>query len=575
MFSNAQTFTIEQAKNIFTTLAQEKIITRSFKNQIVTLIDEKNWDVLHFIETINFAPEERLGEILIVGARTSFNTPTFTKNGILRICLDNYRKKGEKDRGGWVVYPPLSSLPETIPVNQTIQQKDPRKKPNILKLLNALKKIQLIDNQVYNEVLGVDFRTTTDFIRLIIERNDFYEYYPIVKQAQLKILADLRKNEIVSEINYQKYINSYQNYALHNWADILKDCKNALVIDYQNFPQKPLDFYSLLYQKVKEILPEFDYKDLKIKGKKINDDYRYVDYVSIKIQEAEYQQFITDNIYYLPVPDNQLIRHNHRENELELVNDFLRDRGDLRRFYWVKPFYFPQHLDPPKVGLILLDSSQTNIFGELISPQPDQLNYSHFFAKNFTRKHLKEKIDTYISKNIITQLSNNEIDSVITEIIRNKPEYLFNHLPFPIFQPRIPDSWEMDSDSLDQLSFHETIKQNFAGIDRLTKGLIKIQDYKLEKKAGFLGIDSIANNTDINSFVYSLIIKCLDKSYSFDSQGFEIFNRLPQFFNQLLKEQNSKLQLYLLDDWQWLLLSDEQLNYFRQTEPEIFKYLKE
>jgi hypothetical protein len=565
--SKAQTFTNEQAKEIFTILAQEKVITQSFKNQIITHIDEKNWDKLHYIEAFNLIPEEELSEVFIHRIVPDSGNFIFTKNNILRICLDNYRQKGEKTQGGWVVYPPLSVKPEQIIDNQIITKKSSLNKSKTTKLLSILKNTQLINNQAYNDALSNNYSTFSEAVRFVIERNIFYDTYPIIKQQQVNVLADLQKKDFLSEANYKKYINTYQNYELHNWIDILADCKNALVIDYQNFPKEPIEYYQQLFKKVKEILPEFDYKNLEIKTQEVDiDTYQYI---STKIQDIEYQQHIVFTLYYQSSPANELSSYMNKENELELVNDFLRDRDDARRFYWVRPFQFSQ-FNPPKAGLILLDSSQTDVFGEFISPDKKEIKVSHFFDSSFKRKSLQEKIKTYISKNIIRQLPDNELDSLITGIIRDKPKHLFNHLPFPKFYP-----FNYEYDSTNQINISLSIQKKFMEIINVIQSLIQINEYKLEK------LPNLQKSIDSDEFAqeelefYNLKVNHSNKIFEINGSLSVLIGGLPNLMNQIMENNHIKAKFFELGSGEWLYLNEKQLNYLRENEPEVFKYLKD
>lgn len=178
-----------------------------------------------------------------------------------------------------------------------------------LKTLNDYLNLGLIDEDTYGEGLerirSNEINSELKLTVFVWERIQFYKVFRPQKDAQIKDIIELRKLGLLSEWNTEELLASYKPLSLLTGQEIFSARSDVVVLDERNLPQKPAEAYAIIFQQLKTILPDFDYRNLKVRFEYVPADKIYRErpsldaVISMKIKRKKYEH----RYFYMTIPD--------------------------------------------------------------------------------------------------------------------------------------------------------------------------------------------------------------------------------------------------------------------------------
>jgi hypothetical protein len=171
--------------------------------------------------------------------------------------------------GGWVVYPPFSSMN---------------------------REYGLIHHE--GQVVGYAAQRVT-----------YYEDYKINYAKEIAFLQNLVEKEVMSQENYRRLVASYQPYELKEKFDFLPYCKQSLVFELSAYSLEPEVYYANIFAEIRKIIPDFNYENLEIKINSEDDSnpefLKQTANISFEVNGRKYLNiFFHDYVRKVPQPDD-------------------------------------------------------------------------------------------------------------------------------------------------------------------------------------------------------------------------------------------------------------------------------
>jgi hypothetical protein len=180
-----------------------------------------------------------------------------------------------------------------------------------------------------------------------------------------KQLADqLYSKKICSEQGYRSLLNEIESNQLTNSLDFLNYCDKAVIINLNNYPEKPQDYLEKIHSDVSKPLPELTFTDFKFKvvldsTNSFDDNKFYKFVVSLKSNGKIYRQ---ESSYHLhSVSKNEYFGGKIDQQQFyKIFNKILADLQSPYRLHEVKSF--PVNSDNwYKFGIIALTKDQADM----------------------------------------------------------------------------------------------------------------------------------------------------------------------------------------------------------------------
>lgn len=318
---------------------------------------------------------------------------------------------------GYTVYPPINFPTWSDRVGYIHKNRSVVGKTRT-RTLNDLLKIGLIDQRIYDEALpkiqSNELYLEQYLLEDLVNRTVYYEDFVGNKNEELGLLDKLKKVNILSEKGYTSLLSSYKPYEIKRKFDYLPYCNNALVCDLKKYPIESKNCYPLIFDEIKKILPEFDYKNFNIDTKigeygkdMLRQDFKIEFSVDNKTYTSSFlDKFIKKEPQSWDKPDS-LARIS--EEFYNGINKFLKDKNSSNQLYFVRRIdgaigytYRAENT----FGLILMTKQQRDAWGEYLEEFSTE-NHDNTFNTEGVQKLIKE----YDQIGLFKHLTATEIDS--------------------------------------------------------------------------------------------------------------------------------------------------------------------
>ncbi len=267
------------------------------------------------------------------------------------------------------------------------------------KTMEDLFQIGLITEEVYNKFLEVKpkikertERMSLLYVKKIIED---IEGFDDENKEQIKFIKELYEARLLEKSSMEK-LSIYKEKKLKSDEEILSHSKQVKIFDENDFSADNIqEGYQQIFEELKQIIPGFDFSDLKISFEKEKD---------VKVKRVEIQiEFKSNNTTYKLQDFYDYLKEGEKlefkiSSELNsVINKYLRDVNSTKRLHQMSGYKYSKHT------FLYLNKKQRTIWEK-------EGEYSGFFKMNFTFDN---------------QFSTAEIEKIIKKLKKKK---FFKHL---------------------------------------------------------------------------------------------------------------------------------------------------
>jgi hypothetical protein len=435
------------------------------------------------------------------------------------------------------------------------------------KTLKDLLKIGLITQRIYDEtwpkIQTNELYLEVKVLDYLVQRTNYYEDFDGNKKRELALLNNLENNKIISKNSHKNLLKTYKPYEIKTKFDYLVYCNDAIVVDLKQYSLNPEVYYPLIFNKIKSILPEFNYTNLSIKITE-NDKYDKTlieQKVSIRFElnGRIYKNTFWHN-FVKKTPDSLDKKEEIapiREDFHKGINKWLADINSTKRLYFANSAFQEQAGQPwlsdNFIGLILLDEKQFKAWGDY-TPYFMQMQ-SH--DNTFNTEGVQNIIREYEKIGLVNHLSKTEIDSAKMKIEETEID---NYASILSFFPKNIVYFDWESGNLENP--YEEITLDFAAASR--------------------GIFTPTNITD--NFKKDWKNKATQYGFTFKNKRYEaeleiktdwLDPKFEQLIEQALKEQDAETAIYSCvsngQESGYVLLNKSQYDYLKKFHPKFFE----
>jgi len=280
--------------------------------------------------------------------------------------------------------------------------------------LNDLKAIGLIDEMVYQACKkGLEDHSIKDepeLLNFAFQMSMYYANYDRLKRRQAAYISKLADAGLITKACEDSILHSYKPYELKEEVDILAYSDRYRMVDLRGVEADPAIIYPIIFDKIKELLPDFHYTDLQTRliEKLESDLVKQSLMLSFSVGERVY----THTLYYnfrkkVPDPTDPDTPSRVNQDFHKGVNKWLTDLSSPYRLY---PVNLPEEGKGPyghnKLGLLLLKKGEA----ELISEDGYFLSHESF-DNRLSQDNIRKIIKEFSDKGFFRHLSTREIDS--------------------------------------------------------------------------------------------------------------------------------------------------------------------
>ncbi|MEO8404209.1 MAG: hypothetical protein ABI480_06430 [Chitinophagaceae bacterium] len=416
----AQQITQQEAEVFADKLLKTQILSAKGKELLLQRIKEKKIEVEHrsTVKPITYTTDSLMKETIL-----EFCSRAFINSQVFR---EINRTKTEQQivpedsmiRQGWTIYPPLSALggrrdgfkyDNIHPKRSTFGQTRTR-------TLNDFKSIGLISDLVYKDCMeGLKDSSLNDepeLVSYMAERSIYYHYYDFNKKEQEEYIDGLVEMGLLTTEARQHLLDSYKTYELKTIPEMLEFSKRYVLIDLSDQEPVPAKIYPLIFEKLKAILPEFQYQHLitTVLEKKDKDLIRedvklsFTDngntYTHVFFHDYRHEKFD-------PIDTESITRID--QDFHKIINKWLADKESDDRLYTLNISH--THRSPyggKAMGFLLLKKGEA----KKIATDPYIIS-DESFDPRLSRKNLGKFIDDFSNEGFFSHLSKAEMDSAI------------------------------------------------------------------------------------------------------------------------------------------------------------------
>lgn len=233
--------------------------------------------------------------------------------------------------------------------------------------LNDVYALGLIDEKIYEEAkkqLRWELVINEyELFRFLTSRSVYYQYYDFNKSEQVKYIQKLADAGILKKQTLPVILNEYHDHKLLTIPQILEFSHRYVVADLNRFENSPGLIYRIIFDKIKTILPGFQYSGLTVELKEIPEGelIRQDLQLGFTIEGRLYVHSFYHNYrkeHYGP-NDEKLPEPKVDENFHKGINQWLSDVNSEYRLYTIR--YFNEESNQyhnDKIGLLLLKQGE-------------------------------------------------------------------------------------------------------------------------------------------------------------------------------------------------------------------------
>jgi hypothetical protein len=421
--SMAQQITRQEANMYADKLVEKQILSASGKQLLLRQLKNNELKVEHrsVVKPISYVEDSLRKESIL-----QFCAMAFEYSKIFRGMYDTkieqrIAREDSLIRGGWTMYPPGRrdfKADYIHPTRSTYGWTRTR-------TLNDFKSIGLINDLVYRDCLeklkDSALKDEGELVSFMNQRSIYYDYYDFNKNEQAAYIDSLVAMGLLTTTGRQQLLNNYTDYKLNTIPDMLQFSDRYLLIDMSDKEPIPARVYPLIFEKIKTILPDFQYEHLTttVIDCKESDLIRQDIKLSFMADGHTYTTVFFHNYRhekYDPV-DLRVAPAKIDENFHKGINKWLTDKESPYRLYSIN---IPDNNKGPfggnKKGLLLLKEGEA----QKISTEPNIISFEVFDTR-MSRKNRGKFINDFSDNGFFSHLSKAEIDSAKEKVGNSDP----------------------------------------------------------------------------------------------------------------------------------------------------------
>ena len=317
-------------------------------------------------------------------------------------------------------------------------------------------------------------------IMKIMENQELETYF--APEMVKKILEKMQRIGVIRGPGVNKILALAQKNELVDPNQILAECEKAVVINLNDYPDRPEGYMQRVYEQIASVLPELGFTEFAVKVESYKSNYdTSLDYRTI-VSLTNNGRMYSHSAFYSPAdydkngrPDNE---GKLGETFTVIFNQILKDRSSPFRIHRTTPVSDYGGRKLGILGFIALTKEQADSIhagGSYLS-----LDYPNF-RKPITSDDIKNAINTYKEIGLLTHLSAQELDSSLRVINEMEVNYYSDILSS--FKNLV---FEIDLEYGVNDKQYKEVKQNIALISKGNFNPTRIIDnYNYEKRQKF------------------------------------------------------------------------------------------
>ncbi|WP_052600370.1 hypothetical protein [Aureispira sp. CCB-QB1] len=285
-----------------------------------------------------------------------------------------------------------------------------------IKTLNDFNEIGLINENVFQDVLKA-IKNKEVFIEFFMvqkctDRMHYYNQYETNKSRQIELLRSLKNIKLISDKDFEEINTSYRKWELKEKFEFLRYCKKAKTFNLEDYPNNPIKAFPLIFEEIKNIVPNFNYKNLTVTLTKEDDQYSYglIEVkinISLEVNGKIYSKTsFYDFVNVIPNEEIQIDTSLKILHEIQsIVNKVLVDQDSKERLYFANKRGNYSAYNNKEFGLILMNEREYKAWGNLDPYFLSQENHDN----SLNSKNIDEIIKDLLKMGLFKHLSNKEI----------------------------------------------------------------------------------------------------------------------------------------------------------------------
>ena len=561
--SQAQGLSKDEIAQFANKLFEKKILNEKGKTD---LINNGEYDIEHVVtmtdppkaETLKTKKDKVTKEDILQFCVRAFASEFAYRSNKKNWKIEKRIKPEDSLRDHWTVSPfPLDMMEANLihPSRSTIGSTRTR-------TLNDFLELSLIDSLTYNDakqkLSELKIQTEVELLAYLYERQVFYTNYDSLKAEQIAYIKKLLDNGLLSSAVYKRLINSYKEYEIKSKQDIVTSCNKALRFDLAKYAADPTLIYPAIFDSIKNILPDFNYKDLTVKkfekpGYDLIEETVQISFLADTVKYSH--KFFHDFKRQTPDPnikkeDNKISSDFHKG-----INKYLTDIDSKYRLHFI---IFPDETSvygQKEFGLILLTKDERGIIA-------DDFDTYRFGAENYDQHLSSKKIKAFINEfneqGFFKHLTNAEFEQG-TELISNREINSIEDILDCFPKTLVVFDWE--TGNLEN-PYEEILKR----FEATSRGAFYVSDIVDEYKKGWKKAKEVKFAFTLNGKRYEKLLRFKDDWLA------------PEFLELIktaLKENSIDGNIYYcIDNGQesgYIFLSDSQLKFIQTNYPQLLK----
>lgn len=437
------------------------------------------------------------------------------------------------------------------------------------RLLNDLLKIGLINQHIYDETLpkikSNALFLETYLLDFVSQRAVYYEDFEENKKEELDLLNNLKNHKILSEDGYNRLIASYKPFEIKSKSEYIAYCNDALVFNSRDYSQNPEEYYPLIFNAIKKILPDFNYKNLTIKlTENPNRGDEFIEQratISFEVNGITYK-----NTFWQDLINKDSTKENNKQQMPPVrdefhkgINKWLADINSDKRLYFANNptpegmTGMPPLFGDKVFGLILLDQQQFKAWGDYMPYFMLMQSHDNTFNTEGVQKIIRE----YEQIGLFSHLSKTEIDSAKLKVDESE---IKNYQDILLCFPKNIVYFDLESGNLENP--YEELTLDFAATSRGVFTPTEIIDNFLQDE-----------RNDNTKYGFTFKGKLYETNLKMNRDWLDL--QFLELIKQALKEQNIDGDIYYcLNNGQeagYIFLNKTQYDYLKKYQPKFFE----
>ena len=268
-----------------------------------------------------------------------------------------------------------------------------------------------------------------DELQMSIENNEFVHLLQLISSAvkcveldeymnpdKLKRFAEKLKNEAIVTEEYGGLISGIEKGTLNRSIDFLNYCGNSIIINTQEYSDKPEEYLEQIHQVTANLIPEMSFTDFEFRvvldSSMSDTSHEFYNFVVTLMSNGK--KYVQKSFYrlYSPSKDQYSGKKIDQQAYYKIFNKILADVGSSYRLHEVKA-YHGNTVDWKTFGIIALTEEQAIfLHGGEVFFTPSYEN----FNGNMTSDKIDNAFEEYKKLGLFDHLTTKQIDASMENV---------------------------------------------------------------------------------------------------------------------------------------------------------------